>query len=52
MKILDTAWKLFGGYMLLLFFMLISSGAFGQIKVTQFNAEWNATNTVLSLIHI
>ena len=46
MKKLDTAWKLFGGYVLLLFFMLMSSGAFSQIKIIQFNAGWNAGNTV------
>jgi thiol-disulfide isomerase/thioredoxin len=47
MRKLDTAWKLFMGYMLLLFFMLISNGAFSQIQVVQFNAEWNKSNEVV-----
>ena len=32
--------------MLIIAFMLICGGAFGQIQVTQFNAEWNKTNEV------
>ena len=31
---------------LLLIFVLFCNSAFGQIKVTQFNAEWNSANTV------
>ena len=31
---------------LLLIFVLFCNSAFGQIKVTQFNAEWNSTNEV------
>ena len=31
---------------LLLIFVLFCNSAFGQIKVTQFNAEWNSTNTI------
>ena len=27
-------------------FMLACQGAFGQVQVTQFNAEWNKTNEV------
>ena len=42
----DTAWKLFISYMLVLFFMLLYSGAFAQIEVKQFNAEWNKNNYV------
>ena len=48
-----TTWKIFGGYLLLLLFMIISSSANGQspcggsgICVTQFNAGFNATNKV------
>ena len=33
-------------YILLMLFVFISSIAFGQIQVCQFNAEWNSTNTV------
>ena len=36
--------KIFGVYMLIIFFMLLCGGAFGQIKVIQFNAGWNKTN--------
>ena len=39
--------KIFGVYMLILIFMLACQGAFGQIQVAQFNAEWNKTNEVL-----
>ena len=48
-----TTWKIFGGYLLLLLFMIISSSANGQspcggsgICVTQFNAGFNAANKV------
>ena len=33
-------------YILLMLFVFISSIAFGQIKVEQFNAGWNESNTV------
>jgi len=39
-------WKLFSGYLLILIFLLFSQGAFGQVKVIQFNAEWNDANKV------
>jgi len=45
-KFIDPTWKIFGSYMLILFFILISSGAFGQVVVTHFNAEWNNPNKV------
>ena len=38
--------RIFGVYMLILFFMLVANIVFGQIKVTQFNAGWNSTNEV------
>ena len=46
MKNIDVTWKIFSGYMLIIFFMLLCSGAFAQIKVTQFNASWNNANDV------
>ena len=47
MSKLDTTWKLFMGYCLVLLLLLISSGnAFGQITVSHFNAEWNKSNGV------
>ena len=33
-------------YMLIIVFMLLSSICFGQIKVVQFNANWNKANDV------
>ena len=48
-----TIWKIFGGYLLLLLFMVLSSSANGQtyecdeeICVVEFNASWNAKNNV------
>jgi len=38
--------KIFGVYILILFFMLFCKGAFSQIQVAQFNAEWNKANEV------
>ena len=46
MKKIDITWKLFSGYLLVLLLMLVSSGAFAQMKVTQFNASWNSANEV------
>ena len=46
MEKIDTIWKLFGGYLLILLLMLVSNGAFAQIKVIQFNAGWNNSNDV------
>ena len=42
----STTAKIFGGYLLILLLLLISSNAFGQIVVTHFNAEWNDPNKV------
>ena len=39
-------WRIFVGYMLILFFMLLASSLSAQITVTQFNASWNASNDV------
>ena len=41
-----VTWRIFGMYMLIIFFMLLASGAFAQIQVTQFNAGWNSANDV------
>ena len=46
MKNLDVTWKVFGMYMLVLFLMIWVGTANAQIQVSQFNAEWNNTNTV------
>ena len=46
-----TIWKIFGGYLLIILLMIISSNANGQsytcdedICVVEFNASWNETN--------
>ena len=40
-------WRIFGMYLLVLAILLLMSGnAFGQMKVTQFNAGWNSANEV------
>ena len=48
-----TVWKIFGGYILILLLMLLSSSATGQnyecdedMCVVEFNASWNSTNNV------
>ena len=46
MEKLDVTWRIFSMYMLIIFFMLVCSGAFAQISVSQFNAEWNSANEV------
>ena len=51
-----TVWKIFGGYMLLLLLMIMSSSANGQsytcdedICVVEFNASWNSANNIIWL---
>ena len=44
MEKIDTTWRIFSVYLLVLLFILISGNAFGQIKVIQFNAGWNKAN--------
>ena len=46
MEKVDVTWKIFGVYLLIIFLILVSSNAFGQIKVMQFNAGWNSANDV------
>jgi thiol-disulfide isomerase/thioredoxin len=41
-----VTWRIFGMYMLIIIFMLLASGAFAQMRVTQFNAGWNSANEV------
>ena len=41
-----VTWRIFGMYLLIILFILFAGTAFGQIKVTQFNAGWNSTNDV------
>ena len=52
MNNIKPIYKIFGAYLLLLFFMLVSNNAFGQkickedICVVEFNAGWNESNSV------
>ena len=46
MKKIDTVWRIFSVYMLIIFFILLCSSAFAQIEVRQFNANWNSANDV------
>ena len=46
MKKLDTSWKIFSAYVLMICLMLLTNLLSAQVVVTQFNAEWNSTNDV------
>ena len=46
MEKLGATWRIFGIYLLVLLFILISSNASGQIQIAQFNAGWNKGNEV------
>ena len=53
MKKIDVVWKIFGGYMLILYLMLLCGTATAQsyncdedICVVEFNASWNEKNNV------
>ena len=46
MEKIDTAWKIFSAYVLIIFLMLLTNLLSAQVIVTQFNAEWNSTNDV------
>tara|TARA_R110002020_G_scaffold475323_2_gene709581 strand:- start:479 stop:835 length:357 start_codon:yes stop_codon:yes gene_type:complete len=38
--------KIFGIYLLLILFILLANNSFSQVKVVQYNAEWNKVNDV------
>ena len=40
-------WKLFGTYLLVLFFLVVSSSAFSQVRAIHFNAGFNSANDVV-----
>jgi hypothetical protein len=52
MEKIDTTWRIFATYMLIIFFILVCGGAFSQnpcdddICVVEFNAGWNESNGV------
>jgi len=39
-------YKIWTAYILLIVFMIVAGSSHGQIAVTQFNADWNKTNSV------
>ena len=43
---IDETWRIFISYILLIVLVLLSSLAFGQVIVTEFNAGWNSANNV------
>ena len=50
---MKVIWKIFGTYLLVLFFILVCNNAFSQTKfckqeicVVEFNADWNKKNSV------
>jgi len=50
---MKETWKIFGTYLLILFFILICNSVFSQTKfckqevcVVEFNADWNKANSV------
>ena len=52
MNKIDTTWKIFIGYMFVLFFILLTSNIFAQdnpcdedVCVVEFNAGWNESNS-------
>ena len=46
MEKVDTTWRIFSVYMLIILLMLFAGSAFSQIQVAQFNAGWNKANEV------
>ena len=42
----NANWRVHAVYVFIMVLVFISSTAFGQIKVVQFNAGWNSTNDV------
>ena len=46
MEKIDSSWRIFSVYILVILLMLFGGMAFGQITVTQFNAGWNDANGV------
>ena len=42
----DVTWRIFGMYMLIIFFMCVCGQAFGQISIAHYNASWNSSNEV------
>ena len=41
----DTTWRIFSVYLLIILFTILAGTSYGQIKVVQYNAEWNKDNS-------
>ena len=41
-----VTWRIFAMYMLLILFMLLGGRVSSQVVVTEFNADWNKSNSV------
>ena len=46
MEKVDTVWKIFGFFILVIFFLLLAGSTTAQVTVTHYNAEWNKGNDV------
>tara|TARA_R100000781_G_scaffold41501_1_gene28629 strand:- start:88 stop:450 length:363 start_codon:yes stop_codon:yes gene_type:complete len=46
MNKIDSTWRIFCAYMLVILFMLLTKTSFGQMSAKCFNAEWNSANDV------
>ena len=42
----STIWKIFGFFILVIFFLLLAGSTTAQVTVTHYNAGWNSTNDV------
>ena len=46
MERINTTWKIFSFYILIILFMLFAGSMSAQVTVTHYNAEWNKANDV------
>ena len=46
MEKVDAVWKIFGFFILVIFFLLLAGSATAQVTVTHYNAGWNSANDV------
>ena len=46
MEKVDAVWKIFGFFILVIFFLLLAGSTTAQVTVTHYNAGWNNANDV------
>ena len=46
MEKVDAVWKIFGFFILVIFFLLLAGSTTAQVTVTHYNAGWNSANDV------